>query len=193
MVRVYDISKELFASPVYPGDTAPRLTVVSSMEDGDPYHLSDLSMCLHNGTHIDAPRHFVQDGKTVDQIPINVFCGICEVLAFETPYITGEAIDWYLKPGTKRLLIKGGGKCRLSPSAAGEIAAAGVELVGIDHNEIGVDDFEQQVHFTLLSAGVVILENLDLSAVVPGTYYLCAAPLQIKGAEGAPCRAVLLR
>ena len=82
-MRIIDITRELTTAPVYPGDPAPVLTPIQQMELGDVCNLTALSMCLHNGTHIDATRHFVIDGDTIDQVPLNHLCGECLVVPFE--------------------------------------------------------------------------------------------------------------
>ena len=79
-MRVYDISQEVLGCSVYPGDPAPQRTLMQSMEDGALYNLSGFQMCAHNGTHIDAPAHFLKDGRTVDEIAIEAFVGMAYVV-----------------------------------------------------------------------------------------------------------------
>ncbi|MBR3849945.1 MAG: cyclase family protein, partial [Oscillospiraceae bacterium] len=78
-MKIYDISQEIFTCRVYPGDLVPEKELLCSMENGDAYNLTAFRMCAHNGTHIDAPSHFILDGKTVDQIPPEVFVGTAYV------------------------------------------------------------------------------------------------------------------
>ena len=78
-MKIYDISQEVFGCRVYPGDPTPKKTVLSSMEKGELYNLTEFSMCAHNGTHIDAPFHFIKDGKTVDEISLESFIGMAYV------------------------------------------------------------------------------------------------------------------
>ena len=78
-MKIYDISQEVFSCQVYPGDPAPERNILSSMEKGDLYNLTAFSMCAHNGTHVDAPFHFLQDGKTVDAISLDSFVGMAYV------------------------------------------------------------------------------------------------------------------
>ena len=82
-MRIIDISQELLAAHIYDGDPAPKIESLSNMENGDLYNLSALSMCLHNGTHIDAPSHFIKGGKTVDEMPLDAFVGKCFVAEYE--------------------------------------------------------------------------------------------------------------
>ena len=80
-MKIYDISQDVFGCEVYPGDPVPEKKIVASMEKGELYNLTAFSMCAHNGTHIDAPFHFLKDGKTVDEIPLNKMIGFCFVVA----------------------------------------------------------------------------------------------------------------
>ena len=89
IMKIYDISQELFSCVVFPGDPAPKREVLSSMEDGVLYNLTALSMCAHNGTHIDAPYHFIKDGKTVEQLPLEKTVGLAYV-SQESGLITAE-------------------------------------------------------------------------------------------------------
>ena len=70
-MKIYDISQEVFSCEVYPGDPVPEKTALKSMQEGEVYNLTAFSMCAHNGTHIDAPFHFIKEGKTVDEICLN--------------------------------------------------------------------------------------------------------------------------
>ena len=81
-MKIYDISQEVFGCQVYPGDPTPKKRVISSMEKGDLYNLTAFSMCAHNGTHIDAPFHFIKDGKTVDSVSLNTFIGMAYVAEY---------------------------------------------------------------------------------------------------------------
>ena len=74
-MKIYDISQEVFTCKVYPGDPAPQKETLSAMERGDLYNLTIFSMCAHNGTHIDAPSHFLKHGKTVDELDPSAFLG----------------------------------------------------------------------------------------------------------------------
>ena len=82
-MKIYDISQEVFSCRVYPGDPAPQRKVLSSMEAGALYNLTALDMCAHNGTHIDAPFHFIRDGKTVGTMDVNVTLHVAYLWAEE--------------------------------------------------------------------------------------------------------------
>lgn len=189
-MKLFDISRDLFSTPAYPGDPKPRRDVIRRMDMGDSCNLSGFSCCCHNATHMDAPLHFIDDGASVDKIDLSRCIGPCTV-AEVSGIVTGADIDRLL-PGTeKRILLKGGGQAFLSRSAAFALADAGVLLVGTDAQSIGSAIDEAGPHTELLGAGVPILEGLDLSAVPPGRYTLTALPLLLCGAEAAPVRAVL--
>ena len=190
-MKVIDISRELFSTPVYPGDPEPRRELVRRMELGDSYNLSGFYTGCHSATHVDAPRHFIDDGKTVDELDLSRFMGRCTVVSAHG-IVTGADIDRIMPYCEKIRLFKGGGEAYLSTSAAFALAAAGVTLVGTDAWSIGAPHEEAGPHVELLGADIPILEGLCLSHVKEGTYTLVAFPLYLKGAEASPLRAVLL-
>lgn len=195
-MKIHDISQEVFSCQVFPGDPAPEQKRVCSMEKGDLYNLTAFSMCAHNGTHVDAPFHFIQDGKTIDAIKLDAFVGMAYVAEHEGA-VTGddavkmlEAASKLNKDAAKRILIKGAAV--VSSEAARAFAAAGILLLGNESQTVGPEDAPMDVHLILLGAGVVLLEGIRLAAVSEGVYLLNAAPLNLAGADGAPCRAVLM-
>jgi arylformamidase len=193
--RLYDISQEVFSCAVWPGDPAPEKTTLSDMKTGALYNLTALSMCAHNGTHLDAPRHFLRDGATVDQIPLEKTVGWCYVAAHEGPVDASTAHDFLAraqascKESARKLLIKG--KAVVTEEAAKVFAAAGLDLVGNESQTVGPEDGPMAVHLILLGAEVVLLEGVRLQNVEEGVYWLNAAPLNFSGIEGSPCRATL--
>lgn len=189
-MKLYDISRELFSTSVYPGDPTPRREHIRRMDMGDGYNLSAFYTGCHAATHLDAPRHFVEDGETIDQIPLEKFCGKCTVLTVEG-IVTGQTVDILLPGCEKIILFRGEGRAFLSQSGAFALADAGVTLVGTDAQSIGAPGEEYPPHYELLSAGVPILEGLDLSGVADGTYSLAAFPIKMHGLEASPCRAIL--
>ena len=195
-MKIYDISQELFACQVYPGDPAPEKSRLSSMESGALYNLTALSMCAHNGTHIDAPFHFINDGKTVDELPLEAFVGKAYV-AEHHGTVSGEDAERMIEnakdldpESAKRILIKG--DVEVSLDAAKIFAASGILLLGNESQTVGPKDAPMAVHLALLSAEVVLLEGIRLSAVPTGVYILNAAPLNLSGSDGSPCRAILI-
>ncbi len=194
-MKLYDISQEVFGCRVFPGDPAPKKETLASMEKGDPYNLTAFGMCAHNGTHIDAPRHFIKNGKAVDEIALNAFVGAAFV-AEHSGVVTAEDASNILEKAkarsakaAKRLLIKG--DAEVSLEAAKVFAAANILLLGNESQTVGAPDAPMAVHRMLLSAEVVLLEGICLAEVPEGAFFLNAAPLDLSGADGSPCRAWL--
>ena len=195
-MKIYDISQEVFGCQVYPGDPVPDKKALSSMGKGDLYNLTAFSMCAHNGTHIDAPFHFLKDGKTVDAIDLEAFIGMAYV-AEHHGIVSGEdAVEIIEKAkeqnpeSGKRILIKG--DAEVSLEAANVFASEGILLLGNESQTVGPEDAPMAVHQTLLAANVILLEGIRLAEVSEGVYLLNAAPLNLSGADGSPCRAVLI-
>ena len=191
-MKIIDISRELFSTPTYPGDPVPKRDIVRRMSAGDFCNLSGFYTGCHQATHVDAPMHFVEDGKSIDQIDLSAFTGECTVVEAQG-IITGADIDAILPNCEKMILFKGDGKAFLSASAAFAVPEAGITLVGTDAQAIETDDEAHPAHRQLLGAEIPILEGLDLSKVEPGNYRLMALPLFISGVEASPVRAVLIQ
>ena len=196
-MKIYNISQEVFTCRVYPGDPAPRREKLSDMAEGGAYNLTAFSMCAHNGTHVDAPYHFFADGKTVDGIDLDRLVGWAYVAAREGDIAAGDAEDILRAAGeadprsAERILVKG--KAVLTAEGARVLAAAGIKLFGTEDQTVGPADAPAEVHRILLGARTVLLEGIRLGAVAPGVYLLHAAPLNLGGADGAPCRATLIQ
>ncbi len=188
-MKIYDISQEVFSCVVYPGDSAPKARAVRRTAAGDLYNLTDFSMCAHNGTHLDAPFHFLGEGKTVERIPLEKTVGPCLVVPCEG-LLTGENAARILASGAKRILLKG--NAVITEEIAETLAAAGIFLIGVEGQSVGEGSAPIAVHKILLAKEVVLLEGLRLSQVPPGEYLLAAQPLNLAGADGAPCRAILM-
>jgi arylformamidase len=190
-LELYDISRAFFQSPGYPGDPLPHTEPLCRMETGDDCNLTLLSAGVHTATHVDAPRHYLLDGATVDALPLEPFFGPCTVVSVEG-IVTGADVDDLMRFARERVLFHGDGKAFLSQSAAFALADAGVLLVGTDAVSIARYGDEAAPHKELLMHGIPILEGLDLSAVPDGEYTLSAFPVCLDGLEGAPVRAVLI-
>ena len=195
-MKIYDISQEVFSCRVYTGDPTPERKLLCSMEKGGLYNLTAFSMCAHNGTHIDAPFHFVKGGKTVDALRLETFVGMAYV-AEHHGIVSGDDAAEILEKANKqdpeaakRILIKG--DAEVSSEAAKIFAAAEILLLGNESQTVGPEDAPMEVHLILLGAGVVLLEGVRLAEVSEGVYFLSAAPLNLSGADGSPCRAVLI-
>lgn len=195
-MKIHDISQEIFNCQIYPGDPIPEKKTLCSMENGDLYNLTAFSMCAHNGTHIDAPFHFIKDGKTVDSISLAALIGMACVVEYHG-IVSGEAAVEILEKAknqnlqaTKRILIKG--DAEVSVEAAKVFAEDGILLLGDESQTVGPENAPMEVHLILLGANVVLLEGIRLSEVSEGVYFLNAAPLNLSGVDGSPCRAVLI-
>lgn len=195
-MKIYDISQEVFGCVVFPGDPKPERQVMMQTANGDICNLTALSMCAHNGTHVDAPYHFYGDGKTIDEVDINKFVGYCYVADHEGDVTADEAKSIMDKAAAinslaaKKILIKG--KSVVTLEAAEVFAAAHVDLIGNESQTVGPEDGPAAVHYALLKEEVVLLEGIRLSEVPEGVYMLNAAPINLGGADGAPCRAILI-
>ncbi|MBQ4289641.1 MAG: cyclase family protein [Clostridia bacterium] len=195
-MRIYDISQEVFSCQVYPGDPSPEKKTLCSMGKGDLYNLTAFSMCAHNGTHVDVPFHMLTDGKTVDAVSLESFVGRAYVAEQRGTVTAGDAAEILKKvkdrdpEAAKRILIRG--DAVVSAEAARVFASNGILLLGNESQAVGPEDAPMEVHLILLKAGVVLLEGIRLEAVREGVYFLNAAPLNLAGADGSPCRAVLI-
>ena len=195
-MKIYDISQEVFGCVVFPGDPAPKKNEISSMENGALYNLTSFSMCAHNGTHVDSPRHFIKDGKAIDELSLESFVGMAYVKEHTGVVTESDAVKIIEKAkaeneeAAKRILLKG--DVEVSLEASKVFAASGVLLLGNEPQTVGPKDSPMAVHLVLLSAGVVLLEGIRLSEVPEGVYLLNAAPLNLATSDGAPCRAILI-
>ena len=195
-MKLYDISQELITSEVYPGDPAPTVTKLASISRGDLYNLTHFSACAHNGTHVDAPCHFIENGKTVGEMALSKTVGEAYVAEcsgdigrYEATSILEKARR-HSENAATRILIKG--DSTVTKDAAEVFYLGGVSLLGVESQSVGPIDAPMEVHKILLSQEVVLLEGIRLSEVAEGAYFLFAAPINIGESDGAPCRAVLV-
>lgn len=176
-MEIIDITIKLDENtPVYAGDPRFQKEVWRSV-DRDQYMLSKLRMGSHTGTHVDAPCHFIEKGKSVCEIPLRKFVGECVVL---------ESIDDY-DGKAERILLKGK-NAKLTLAQAQKLVAGRALLIGTEAASIGDDE----VHRVLLGGECILLEWLTLEKAPAGKYFLNAAPLKID-ADGSPVRAYLIR
>jgi len=164
------------------------------MKRGELYNLSAFSMCAHNGTHIDAPLHFFEDGRSVDKIPLEYFVGECFVCE-ENGDISAEKAQKILEKAResgadRRILIKG--EITVTEKGAQVFAEADILLLGNESQSVGPIDSPMAVHKILLRKDIVLLEGITLKDVKEGRYILNCAPLNFAGFEGSPCRAILI-
>jgi arylformamidase len=194
---IIDISRPIGPdTPVWPGDPPVLVEPVARIEAGDPAAVSRLELGTHTGTHVDPPAHFLPGGVTVDALPLDVLVGpaiVADLTAAPGPVDAGRLESQHLPEGTTRLLLKtGAADGAVTADGARWLVERGVRLVGADTLSIEPAIGDYPVHRTLLGAGVVIVEGLDLSAVAAGPYQLVCLPLRITGGDGAPARAVLI-
>ncbi len=201
----YDISLKLSGETVRWVTSPPfELAERRRMSKGDPNNSSAVNMSVHSGTHIDAPFHFVEQGTTIDQLPLERFIGPALVYSVETErYITKEHVAGIRLEGVTRVLFKTHNSGLLhqreydpdfaafSVEAAQSLVELGVELVGLDYLSVAHADEQAPVHRAFLDHGVILLEGIDLSEVAPGHYELMCLPIKLGDSDGAPCRAVL--
>lgn len=191
-MKIIDISNDLLTAEVFEGDPVPELTAVKEISQDSFYNLSTISACLHNGTHVDAPSHFIPDGESIEKYDLEKFIGPCRVIEVSPGIITGKLIEDCFPRGCKRILIKSKGKAHLHETAAVAIAYFGFELVGTDGTTIEAPDSSGTAHRALLNKNIAILEGLNLENATNGEYFLIAPPIKIGGAEAAFSRAVLV-
>lgn len=196
IMKIYDISQEVFHCKVYPGDPVPEKKVLHSIEQGDAYHLTAFRMCAHNGTHIDAPRHFIQNGKAVDELSLQSLVGMayvaehCGVVTEKDAVQIVETAKTKNAESAKRILIKG--DAEVSLEAARVFVSSHLLLLGNESQTFGPPNAPMEVHIALLSADIILLEGIRLEAVPEGVYCLNATPLNLAGSDGSPCRAILI-
>ncbi|MGH9848184.1 MAG: cyclase family protein [Blastocatellia bacterium] len=206
-MKLYDVTVPISNDlPVYPGDPAIQITRVMSLEKGDIARVSHLSFSTHIGTHIDPPYHFMQDGKPADELPLDIFIGPARVVDVgEVDSIDAALLSKFNLDGVRRLLFKTRNSrfwretrefqkefVYLETDGAALLVERGLRLVGIDYLSIEKFNFDKPTtHWTLLGAGVVVVEGLDLGGVPPGDYELICLPLKIKDGDGGPARVVL--
>jgi arylformamidase len=176
----------------------------ASMERGDRGNNSTIHMGVHTGTHMDAPRHVIIDGKTIDQMPLSEAIGPARVIEIhDKESVKADELKQYKITRGERILFKTYNSERcwktdtftpdftyVAEDAARFLVDAGVKLVGIDYLSVGGPPL---THRILLGAGIWLLEGLDLSPVSPGNYDLICLPLKLVQTEGSPVRAVVRR
>lgn len=191
---IIDISQEVFSCKVFPGDPAPATQRILNTEQGDICNLTAFSMCAHNGTHVDAPFHFLPNGNTIEKIGLEAFVGDCYVARCEGDLTANDAADILKKAKAagafERILIAG--KVTVTAEAAQVFAQSKIKLLGNESQTVGPEDAPMEVHKILLGADAVLLEGIILKDVDEGKYFLSAAPLNLGGCDGAPCRAFLI-
>ncbi|HUR92591.1 MAG TPA: cyclase family protein [Gemmatimonadaceae bacterium] len=208
MRRIIDISTPLVnGGLVYPGNPPITITSQQSIADGASANVSSIVFGSHTGTHVDAAKHFFDDGETVDQLPLDRLIGRAVVLEFadDVMRVGAKELEGQRFDGATRVLLKTRNSALLeqaefardytflAPDGAELLVEKGVELVGIDY--LSIEQFKSghhRTHRTLLERRIVIVEGLQLGGVAPGAYDFICLPLRLAGMDGAPARAVLV-
>ena len=202
-----DVSIPLRNDMVYwPGDAPFHRLQTLHIANGDVCNLSQISTSAHIGTHMDAPRHFLADGKGMETMPIEATIGPARVIAIQHPELiqVEELEPFHLKKG-ERVLFKTKNSehhwkthtfqekfVHIPEETARYLAKCGVQTVGVDYLSVGGYETDSaETHRALLAAGIWLIEGLNLEHVEPGNYELIRLPLKIVGSDGAPARAVL--
>ena len=207
-MRIYDITLGIEPGmPVWPGDPPVVLEPASRMEDGAANNLSRLACSVHTGTHVDAPRHYVQDGASIDELSLKTLVGRAYVVHLPKADVIDANVlaAAGIPPRTRRVLFRtrnsrlwAEGKpfskdyVALDVSGAAWLAQRSVQLVGVDSLSVGpYARSGHDVHRILLEKGIVVVEGLNLHGVPKGRYSLTCLPLRIIGSDGAPARVIL--
>jgi arylformamidase len=210
-MQIYDISLTISPDlPTWPGDPPIEIKRVEKIEEGADANVTKLNMSVHVGTHVDAPYHFLSEGaETVDQLPLDILHGRAYVLNLDNDidFITSSVLENSgLPTRIKRLLIKTRNSnswarnekqfnrnfVAVSEDGARFLIERGIKLVGVDYLSVAPFKNVAPTHKILLSAGVIIVEGINLHNVPQGRYNFFCLPLKIKGADGAPARAILV-
>ncbi len=208
MKRIYDISVPVRTGGlVYPGNPEIAIELTQAIAKGAGANVSHISFGSHTGTHVDAAKHFFDDGRTVDQISLDRLVGPAVLIAMPDELMSVGATDLQKHDlqGQKRVLIRTRNSSfilepdfvkdytYLAPDGAEYLVSIGVELVGVDY--LSIEQFHSghhRTHRTLLEKDVVIVEGLALSEPPPGEYNFTCLPLRLEGVDGAPARAMLV-
>jgi len=202
-----DISVPIYSGMVHwPDNPAVRIERIQDLSHGDAANVSKIELGAHTGTHMDAPRHFLADGAGLDEMPFDATLGLARVICIENPQaiLPAELEGHHLQAGERVLFrTQNSERCwkdnqfvedfvYISAAAAQFLVERQVRTVGIDYLSVGGYVYDGvETHQILLSAGIWLIEGLNLSAVEPGAYELVCLPLRVVGADGAPARAIL--
>ena len=184
-MTLYDISLTIADDlPVWPGDPKIELKKISKIENGEEANVTHITASVHIGTHVDAPDHFLGNGQTVENLPLDLLVGTAFVVEI---HVDGQisAVDLQsasIPEGTKRLLIKTANSqlwaddvkefksdfIALEVDAAAYLVHQGVEVVGVDYLSVAPFADPAPTHRILLEAEVLVIEGLNLSGIKPG-------------------------
>jgi arylformamidase len=202
-----DISVPIYTGMVHwPDNTPVRFERMQDLSRGDAANVSKIELGAHTGTHMDAPRHFLQEGAGLDEMPLDASIGMVRVINIEHPQVILPAeLELHNLQAGERVLFRTRNSERcwkddrfvedfvyISAAAAQYLVERQVRTIGVDYLSVGGYVYDGvETHQILLSAGIWLIEGLNLSVVKPGTYELVCLPLRVAGADGAPARAIL--
>ena len=204
-MKIHDVTVPISEGMItYPGDPKIRIKQTRKLNENAAYNLRTLTLGSHTGTHVDAPLHLIENGQSVDDLPLEMLIGRARVVEVTAPVITREVLQEFDLTADMRLLFKtrnsylwGQGRfvrdyVYIAPDAARHLLKEGIKLVGIDYLSVDKFDAEElEVHAEFLGAGAIIIEGLNLREIEPGDYEMICLPLKIKDGDGAPARVVL--
>jgi arylformamidase len=213
-MQIYDISLPISsAMAVWPGDPSVEIQLLSSIDNGEEANVSQIRMSVHTGTHIDAPKHFLQGAGSIDKLPLEKLIGETLVLRIDDKV---DVIDEntlknhpkiYDLENCRKVLFKTRNShywdknqtkfnekfVGLNTSAAIFLAELNLDLLGMDYLSIAAYTDSEEPHKILLGKGIILLEGINLHNVLPGIYHLICLPLPIVDSDGAPARAILTK
>ncbi len=210
-MKIFDVTVPIKQSmPVWPGDPQVDNRLFASIDNGDEANVTSINMSAHTGTHIDAPRHFIELGGAIENLDLNTLLGEVEVIEIDASVIQIEAstleafnqhqwkqrVFFKTRNSSLRLLEKKSffqEFTALSPDAAGYLINQGVKLVGIDYLSIAPFENGIDTHVELLKNEVIVIEGLNLTDIPAGIYDLIALPILLENADGAPARVLLIQ
>ena len=208
-MKIHDISLPISEElPVWPGDPRVAIASLSHLDRGDACTVSQVSLSVHSGTHVDAPAHFIKGGATVDSLALDTLLGPALVVdTADAPALTAPVLaDLAIPNSTERLLFRTRNSeiwnrpvpefvkdfVAITADGAAWLKEKNIRLVGIDYLSVAPFANGGPTHQTLLQGGIVLLEGLNLAGIGPGLYQLVCLPLKLVGSDGAPARAVLI-
>jgi len=212
-MRIHDISVPISKSlPVWLGDPQPVVRQLQTIREGDSSNVSLIQMSVHTGTHIDAPRHFLESGKTIDNIPLDKLIG--QTLVIKLPdsvdSISKDILESYhnisMLKKTKKVLFRTRNSSLwhqyknafqknfvgIDASGASFLAGLNLDLIGVDYLSVAPYSDSTRPHRILLAKEIVLLEGIDLTDIPEGLFTLYCLPILIEGCEGSPARAILV-
>lgn len=210
-MKIFDVTVPIKNfMPVWPGDPQVDIHLVSFIEKGGEANVTSIQMSAHTGTHIDAPKHFINSGTAIEAMDLTTLLGEVEVIEID---IRVNQIDTLIlkklerSRWPQRVIFKTNNSylrllekdffyqnfTALLPDAADYLVQNGVKLVGIDYLSIAPFENGYETHLILLKKEVIVIEGLNLADISPGIYDLVALPILLEGADGAPARVLLIQ